>query len=322
MNYYCGIDLGGTKIYSVLCDESGAIVARRKVKTQASSGFDQVFANIITCYEELLQKAALESAAVVKIGLAVPSAVNVNTGILLNACNLGWKNIPLAHLLSERLHKPVFMDNDVNMGVFGEYSFGEASQFSNVYGIFAGTGIGGGHICNGTINRGKNFTAGEVGHMVVKINGPECNCGNKGCLEAVAGKAGMIKYMKKQEEKRGLKTMLSEISPDWRTMVGSSALKECYQKKDALVVKALKRSARALGIAAAGIINLIGVEALIFGGGIIEEMGDLMIPGIKKNVEKYAIAGGAEGVKIIISQLGDDAVALGSAWYAAKQELL
>ncbi|OGK10650.1 MAG: hypothetical protein A2W80_01810 [Candidatus Riflebacteria bacterium GWC2_50_8] len=320
MSYYCGIDLGGTKIYSVLCDDSGAIVARKKVKTQASAGFDQVFANIVTCYEELLKKAALDSATIAKIGLAVPSAVNVDTGILLDACNLGWKNIPLARLLAERLNKPVFMDNDVNMGVFGEYSFGEASQFRNVYGIFAGTGVGGGHICNGSINRGKNFTAGEVGHMVVKIDGPECNCGNNGCLEAIAGKAGIIKYIKKQEEKHGLKTMLSEISPDWLTMVGSAALKECYLKNDELVVKAIKRSAEALGIAGASIINLIGVEALIFGGGIIEEMGDIMLPAIKKNVKKYSIAGGAEGVKIIISQLGDDAVALGAAWYSAKEK--
>ncbi|PKL45309.1 MAG: ROK family protein [Candidatus Riflebacteria bacterium HGW-Riflebacteria-2] len=318
MRYYCGIDLGGTKIYSILCDNSGKIVARKKIKTEAALGFDTVFANLVTCYGELLKKAEIVDDDVEKIGLAVPSAVNTATGMLLDACNLGWKNVPLARLLSERLKKPVFMDNDVNMGVFGEYSFGEASKFRNVYGIFAGTGVGGGHINNGSINRGKNFTAGEVGHMVVKIDGPECNCGRKGCLEAIAGKAGIIKYMKKQEEKNGFKTMLSEISPDWRTMVGSAALKECYKKKDALVVKAINRASEALGIAAANIINLIGVEALILGGGVIEEMGSLMMPAIVANAKKYAIAGGAEGVGIIVSKLGDDAVALGAAWYAAK----
>ncbi len=318
MRYYCGIDLGGTKIYSILCDSSGKIIARKKIKTQASSGFDAVFENIVTCYAELLKKSEIVDDEVEKIGLAVPSAVNTATGMLLDACNLGWKNVPLARMLSERLKKSVFMDNDVNMGVFGEYSFGAASKFSNVYGIFAGTGVGGGHICNGSINRGKNFTAGEVGHMVVKINGPECNCGRKGCLEAIAGKAGMVKYMKKQEEKNSMKTLLSEISPEWRTTVGSAALNECYKKKDALVVKAIDRASEAIGIAAANIINLIGVEALILGGGVIEEMGSVMLPVIAENARKYAIAGGAEGVEIIVSKLGDDAVALGAAWYAAK----
>ena len=318
MRYYCGIDLGGTKIYSILCDSSGKIVARKKVKTLAASGFDSVFENLVACYAELLAKAEIVDDEVEKIGLAVPSAVNTATGMLLDACNLGWKNVPLARLLSDRLKKPVYMDNDVNMGVFGEYSFGEASRFSNVYGIFAGTGVGGGHICNGSINRGKNFTAGEVGHMVVKIDGPECNCGRKGCLEAIAGKAGMIKYMKKQEEKNGLTTLLSEISPDWRTMVGSAALKECYKKKDPLVVKAINRASEALGIAAANIINLIGVEALILGGGVIEEMGSAMLPKIAETAVKYSIAGGAADVEIIVSKLGDDAVALGAAWYAAK----
>jgi len=318
MSYYCGIDLGGTKIYSILCDGNGKIVARKKIKTQAASGFDTVFENIVICYAELLKKAEIVDDEVEKIGLAVPSAVNTDSGMLLDACNLGWKKVPLARMLSERLKKPVFMDNDVNLGVFGEYSFGKASRFKNVYGIFAGTGVGGGHICNGSINRGKNFTAGEVGHMVVKIDGPECNCGRKGCLEAIAGKAGMIKYMKKQEEKNGLTTMLSEIAPEWRTMVGSAALKECYKQKDTLVVKAINRASEAIGIAAANIINLIGIEALILGGGVIEEMGSVMLPVIEENTRKYAIAGGADGVEIIVSELGDDAVALGAAWYAAK----
>lgn len=320
MAFYCGIDLGGTKIFSLICDEQGNVLARKKVKTQASSGFDKVFANIVTCYGELLKKSEVSDSEISRVGLGVPSAVNTDTGMLLSACNLGWENIPLARLLSERINKSVVMDNDVNLGVYGEYSFGKAKQFKSVYGIFAGTGVGGGHICNGTINRGRNFTAGEVGHMVVKINGPECNCGNRGCLEAIAGKAGIIKYLKKQEAKNATKTMLSEVSPEWRKMVGSSALKECYEKGDPLVVKAINRSAEALGIAGANIINLIGVEALIFGGGVIEEMSSIMLPIIEENMTKYSIAGGADGVETIVSQLGDDAVALGAAWYAASEE--
>ncbi len=320
MNYYAGIDLGGTKIYGIIINESGEILARDKIKVGENKEIESVIELIEKCYKNALDKSGLKESDIKTIGIAVPSAVNVESGILLNAPNLGWKDVKIGLMLKERLGKPVYTDNDVNMGTFGEYSFGKAKNHKNLYGIFAGTGVGGGYISGGKLERGIGFTAGEVGHLTVKIDGPRCNCGNNGCLEAIAGKIGIINYLKKKVDIKGKQTLLDAISPEWRNGIGSSALRKAIQGKDKLVIKAVNKSAIAIGIACAGIINLIGVDAIIVGGGIIEEMADIYMPIIKSTIKKYSIAGGSDNVEIIQSELGDDAVALGAAWSATRPE--
>lgn len=319
MKYYGGIDLGGTKVYSIIIDEKGNILSRSKKKIAHLDNFDEILDTIVSCYNESLEASQIESDKIEAVGMAVPSSVDIQKGILKHAPNLGWKDIEIAKLMHEKLNKPVFIDNDVNMGTFGEYHFTNAKNYKHIYGIFMGTGVGGAYMIDGNIIRGKNYTAGEIGHMIVSIDGPHCNCGNKGCLEAIAGKVGMIEYLKRKVEK-GEFTLLDEISPNWRTSVGSSALKKAYLKNDKLVKKAIKKTAKAIGIACANLVNTIGVEAIILGGGVVEEMGSLFIERIQKHLHKNAIADGDNGVELIQSVLGDDAVALGAAWFVSLPE--
>lgn len=320
MKYYAGIDLGGTKIYSIVIDQNGNILSRSKIKTQANDNFENVLNRIVSCYKDAIKKSGLNEKDIESVGMAVPSAVNIEKGVLIHAPNLKLHNIKLADLMYKKIKKPIFLDNDANMGIFGEYCEGAGRHFHHIFGMFVGTGIGGGYVKDGEVIRGTNYTAGELGHMVIKIDGPKCGCGNNGCLEAVAGKVGMINYMKKLVDKKGNKTLLDEISPQWRESVGASALKKALEKDDYVVKKALQRSAKALGIAAANLINVVGVEAIIFGGGIIEELGDFLTPIIKINMEKYSIADGAKGVKLIHAALGDDSIAFGAAWFVSLPE--
>lgn len=319
MEYYAGIDVGGTKIYGVIIDKKGTILSRAKVKTGGKGSFEKIFEKIKECINKACTKAEITPEELNTMGMAVPSPVDIEKGLLLHAPNLGWQNIEIARILYNEYKKPVFIDNDVNMGVFGEYSFGIAHKFNHIYGMFVGTGIGGGYISNGTIFRGKNNTAGEVGHMIIKMKGPECNCGNRGCLEAIGGKVGIIKYIAKHVDNGG-QTKLDELAPNWRKTIGSSKLKACYEMGDEIVVKAVHRSARAVGIAAANLVNAIGIEAIILGGGVIEELGDVMIPQVEGAMHECSIGGGAKGVEVIKSHLGDDAVALGAGWFAALEE--
>ena len=322
MKYYAGIDLGGTKIYAIIIDETGKILAREKIKTEGSDSFDNVIDRVKECYYGALKNSGINENEISAIGMAVPSAVNVDKGILIYAPNLGngWRNIELSKIMYEKLRKPFFMDNDVNIGTFGEYYLGAGKNYNHIYGIFVGTGIGGGYVIDGKIIRGVNYTAGEIGHMIVKIGGPKCNCGRKGCLEAIAGKVGIINYIIKQVEKKGEKTILSEIAPNWKKSVGSSALAKCFHKNDRVVVKALTRAAKTIGIAIANLINTIGIDAIILGGGLIEELGDVLIPIIKEYMVEYSIADGAKGIPLLKAELGDDAVALGAAWFTTFPE--
>jgi glucokinase len=320
MNYYAGIDLGGTKIYSVILDESGKILAREKVKTGSTDNQNDVIQRISDCYRKALKTSGIADDQIKAIGMAVPSPVNVDRGILIHAPNLGWKNIPLASIMHRETGKPFFIDNDVNLGVYGEYSFNKNIKGENIYGMFVGTGIGGGYIRNGQIIRGKNHTAGEIGHMIVKTGGPHCNCGRNGCLEAIAGKLGIIANIRKKVDKEGKTTLLSTISPEWRKNIGSSALKKCWDAGDLPVMKAIRKSAVTIGIAAANLINAVGIDTLILGGGVIEELGDVMIPLIRQSMTEYSIGNGAEGIEVVQSHLGDDAVALGAGWFASRPE--
>lgn len=320
MNYYAGIDVGGTKIYALVIDEEGHILSRAKLKTGGNTKFGPVVKKILECYHTACREADIPEEKLQAVGLAVPSSIDYTRRVIKHAPNLGWINMEIDDLLKENFGKPGFIDNDVNMGTFGEFHFGAGKGYHSVYGMFVGTGIGGGYISNGEIIRGVNYTASEVGHHIIKLNGPRCNCGNRGCLEAIAAKVGMIKYMKKLVDKDGKKTALEKIAPNWRTTVGSSALRKAYRKKDIVVVKALKRSANAIGVAAANLVTLTGVEAIIMGGGIIEELGDFFMPLIKASLLKHTFADGAKGVQLLQSALGDDAVALGAAWFVRLPE--
>ena len=320
MQYFAGIDLGGTKIYVIIIDKNGTILSRVKTKIGGENNFDFIVDAIIKAYKDAIKDANLEEKDIVSVGMAVPSSVNIETKTLIYAPNFGWKNIQLSKIMSEKLKKPFFMDNDANMGTYGEYALGAAKGLKHIYGIFVGTGIGGGYITNNDVERGYNFTAGEIGHIIVKIDGTKCNCSKRGCLEAIASKVGIIKYIKKRVEKKGENTILDKISPNWRKSVGASALYKALTNGDKVVKKALMRSGKAIGISAANIVNLIGVEGIILGGGVIEELGDFLIPIIKQNLIKYSMSNGADKIKLLKSTLGDDAVALGVAWFSSLEK--
>ena len=326
MKYYSGIDLGGTKIYSIIIDENGKILGRNKEKTNSGDDFNNIIKRIYECYNGVLKKSKISNGDVISIGMAVPGAFNVEKGLLIKAPNLSWKNIELTKIMTEIFNKPFFIDNDANLGVYGEYlsenSSGLKEKTDTLYGIFVGTGIGGGYISGGNIIRGKNYTAGEIGHIIMKIGGPLCNCGQRGCFEAISGKIGIINYIKKNVEKKNDKTLLDEINPDWKTSVGSKALKKCYLKNDRLVVKAVIRSAKVIGIFCANLINLTGIDNILLGGGVIEELGDIMLPLVKKYMESYSFGNGAKGVNLIKAKLGDDAIALGAAFYSSQEQHL
>ncbi len=325
MGYFAGIDVGGTKIYAVVIDETGAILGRAKVKIGQDTRFDTVLNLMNDCYRAAVSNAGLNEAQILAVGASAPASVDRLYRVIPHAPNLRWKDVKFSVPMKDTFHKPFFLDNDVNMGAFAEFHLGAGKHYHSIYAMFIGTGIGGGYIVDGGIIWGLNYTAGEVGHTVIKIGGQRCSCGNRGCLESVSAKSGMIKFMKNAVDKHGQRTLLDKLEPDWRVSVGSSALRKAWKKHDLVVTQALKRSADGIGIAAANLISITGVDAIILGGGLIEEFEDFYLPRIKKVMIKNTMANGAKGVGLLKAKLGDDAVALGCAWFVRlpqNQELL
>ncbi|MGQ9629805.1 MAG: ROK family protein [bacterium] len=317
--FYVGVDLGGTKIMVGTVNSVGQIFSRAKKKTRAGKGPEEVVRRIIDAIGEALDDGGMDLSKARGIGIGAPGTLDMANGIVTFAPNLGWRDVRLKQLVESRLGIPTFIDNDVNMGTLGEYTAGAGRGAKDVVGIFVGTGIGGGIIIGGRLHYGFNYTAGEVGHMVIQVNGPKCGCGNRGCWEALASKTAIARRIKGALDK-GRSSILKDLVEDWSKPFKSSLLAEAIERGDKLADRILKETCVYLGIGVGGIINLLGPERVILGGGVIEALGDKMMPIIKETALNYTIGNAGDNVDIVRAKLGDDAGIIGAA-VLAKQKV-
>lgn len=313
-----GIDLGGTKILSAVITSSGEILSRSKKKTRSHLSTDEILQRLLSCAESAIEKSGIPLEKISAIGIGSPGPLDPVKGIVLHTPNIKFKNTPLAPFLSENLGKPAFLDNDVNIGTLGEFEYGAGKGKKDVVGIFLGTGIGGGIVINGEMLHGKSFNAGEIGHMKVKSGGAICGCGQSGCLEAYASKTAMVNRFKKAVAD-GKKTVLTElIGKDW-TKLNSSTFYKAYQEKDPLVVNEIHRAAKFCGVAAGSLINVLSPEMIIFGGGIMQEFGPVLLDRIKAHAKKNCFEMIYDTVEFSSASLGDDSGILGAAALALRK---
>ena len=265
-----------------------------------------------------MDEADLSLKQVSAIGIGAPGSVNSAEGTVIFAPNMeGWKDIPLKKELEKLLGIPVFVENDCNIGALGVYAAELKSKPSSMVGIFVGTGIGGGIIINGELYGGAGHTAGEIGHMVLDINGPKCGCGNKGCFEALASRTAMFQQIK-TAVKAGQKTILTEMLGPDLTDLRSGDLRKAIRKGDKFVDKVVEEAAEYIGIATANIINILNPEVVVLGGGVMEALQDEMMSVIVETARDYAMAGSMRGVEIVASDLGDNAGITGGAVLARR----
>ena len=167
-----GVDMGGTKILSAVIDAEGNILGTAKVPTKADKGASEVIDRIADSVQKAIDKSGVASDSIQAIGIGAPGPLDPETGIVIFAPNLGWRDVQLKTELETRTGFPTFVDNDVNVGTLGEHVYGAGQGVQNVVGIFVGTGIGGGIILQGELFHGASKTAGEIGHIIVKAGGP------------------------------------------------------------------------------------------------------------------------------------------------------
>lgn len=311
-----GVDLGATKIYTVVADKAGKILATSKKPAKGERGSDAVLDRVAETVDEALSEAGLSRKDVGAVGMAVPSPVNQETGVALFSPNLNWRNLPVKDMLEKRLSLPVHADNDVNLGTLGEYTFGAGRGARVMAGFFVGTGIGGGIIMNGKVVHGRNYTGGELGHTVVMADGPMCGCGTRGCLEAVASRIAITRDLRAAMD-RGVPTMLSDLVGADTDRIKSGVLKKAYLAGDELVNGVINRAMRRVGIAVASIVNAIGPDVVVIGGGLFEALGDDLMPVVRNAAALHYFGPSGEGVAVEPAALGDDAVPLGAAVFAA-----
>ena len=317
-DYVVGVDFGGTKLYAGVFDDKLVNVGSARKSTKPQRGVDAVIERIADVVQEAVDEADLTLKQIKGVGIGAPGAVAGETGDIIFAPNLpGWKNVPLKKSLEKLLGVPVFVENDCNIAMLGVYVTELKSKPKNAFGIFLGTGIGGGIIINGELYSGFNHTAGEVGHMVLDPAGPKCGCGNKGCYESFASRTAIFKRLQ-QAVKDGEKTVLTDMLGADLDDLRSGNLRKALRKGDKLVEKVIEEAAEYTGIAVANLANILGPEVIVLGGGVIEALADEMLSIIIETAKDYAMPGVMDGVEIFPSKLGDEAGIIGGGVLAKR----
>ncbi len=317
-NHYVGVDLGGTKIYAGVFNAGLQCIGNARISTKPQRGPDAVIERIARCVKDAVDECDLDLKAVRGVGVGAPGAVDPDAGRVIFAPNLPkWEDIPLKKELEKQLEVPVFAENDCNISTLGVYEVELHAKPKHMVGIFLGTGIGGGLIVNGELYSGFNRAAGEVGHMVLQVDGPKCGCGNQGCFEALASRTAIFKQVH-AAVKDGQKTILTDMLGKDLEDMRSGDLRKAIRRGDKFVEKLVEAAARCTGIAVGNVLNLLNPEVVVLGGGLIEALEDEMMTIIAETARKQALAGTAKGIEIKACRLGDEAGITGGAVLARR----
>ena len=309
-SYNICLDVGGTKVLGAIFNEKKEIVYRLKKKSKEQGDSTQnVEKVIISVVEEMIEESGIKKKDIHAISSSAPGVIDQNTGVVLFTPNLPWRNYDIRSSMEKKFGIPFYIGNDVNLGVLGEYKYGVARGYKNIVGFFVGTGMGGGLILNGELYTGNQFKGAEYGHMILDPEGPLCNCGQRGCLEAFSSKQGMSAYIR-QQVSRGRESMMADAVSEG--VFRSKALKKALAAKDPVAMEAVDRACHYLAIATGNMINTISPDLVIYGGGIIEAMGDLFLSKILAEVDRYCMTAIRPTVDIKNAALGDESVIYGA----------
>ncbi len=308
-SYNICLDVGGTKVLGAIFNEKDEIIYRLKKRSKSGGeGSADVEKVIIGVVEEMIEKSGIERDKLNAIASCAPGVIDQDRGVVLFTPNLPWRDYDMASSMRKKFGVPFYVGNDVNLGVLGEYHFGAGRGYKNIVGFFVGTGMGGGLILNGSLFTGNQFKAAEYGHMVLDPEGPLCNCGQRGCLEAFSSKQGMSAYIR-QQAARGRETVMAEAVQDG--VFRSKKLRQALKDGDKVAGEAVDRACHWLAVAAGNMINVISPDLILFGGGVIEAVGDLFLEKILSEVDRYCMPAIRSTVDIKNASLGDDSILYG-----------
>jgi glucokinase len=311
-NIWVGFDLGGTKMLATIYDADFQKLGKKRKKTRGYEGQDVGSERISESIRDALEDAKVDSKQISGIGVGCPSPVDMDAGIVREAVNLGWKNVPLKKILEGEFKCPVEIANDVDIGVYGEYRFGSGRKGTNVLGVFPGTGIGGGYIYRGEILQGATASALEIGHIQVRPDGHLCGCGRRGCLETESSRLAIAAEIAKAGYRGEAPLVFQKAGTDIAS-IRSGLIAMSVEADEKAVVKIVRRAAEHIGYAVASVVHLLGPDYVVLGGGLVEAMPKFFVEHVEKAAQARVMDSFRSTFKVVAAELGDDATALGAA---------
>jgi glucokinase len=321
MAIYGGIDLGGTKIQAAVVDSGSdhKVLGAKRDQTPLKGGPKAIAARMAGVMTETLEEAGLTLSDLAGVGVGSPGSVDDKKGTVAGAMNLSeWSgSFNLRKALEKELDVPVALGNDVDLATDAEFEIGAARKYDSLLGVFWGTGVGGGLILDGKPWVGRK-TAGEIGHMVVRLNGAKCPCGRRGCMEAYAGRGAMEARARKRVD-QGEKTALFKIMEErGRDRLSSGIWERALARDDHMAIDLLEEAVEALGAGVASAVNLLDPEAVVIGGGLGIRLGEDWVQRIREAMLPHLFVDD-DPPPVMLAELGDLGGAHGGALLAARR---
>ena len=305
-----GIDIGGTSIKGAAVDSNGTVYEKFSIPFVKGEAGEITIQKLAETVKEYIAAHNLEN-KVVGIGIGSPGTLDIKNGVVNYANNLGWNNLPVAELMQKVLPYPVRLTNDANAAALGEAKFGAGKKYETVIMLTLGTGVGGGIIIDGKLYEGNEGKGGELGHIVVQVDGEPCSCGRKGCLEAYASATALIRETKKEMYKNK-RSLLWKISPEIE-LVGGKAVFEGVAQGDKSAIKVLDNYIKYLGEGILNFCNIFRPNVVVLSGGIANAGKPLFEPLNQYLKDREYGYKATPEVKVVPAELGYDSGKIGAA---------
>lgn len=311
MNYFVGIDIGGTNVEIGILNAQGDILGKESIKTESKKGAEDTFNRIWNKTKELAEKLKIKVEDIEAVGLGIPGPV-VNNSVVKIAANFSWNNdFPAKDLMEKITGKPVKVGNDVKVIALGETLFGAGKGYKNSITIPIGTGIAAGIIIDGKILEGAGGAAGEFGHVVVNKEGYKCGCGLTGCLETYCSATGIVREGRRRLELDKNNALYEVIGGDLEKLEAKHIF-DLAKKGDKFSEEIVDFFCEKLAEGVGMLLNIINPEIIIFTGGVARA-GEIITDGVKKYLPKYALGMTMENLIFTFGKLEEEAGIKGAA---------
>ncbi len=310
-----GVDLGGTNIQIGIVAANGEVLSRAKRKTNAEEGLDAIVGRIVDGIYEACDDSSVAFSDIECVGVGAPGPIDPATGTVLEAVNLRWDNVPLADILRARLGRPVYLDNDVNVAVWGEYTHGAGRGARDLLGAWIGTGVGGGIILGGRLHYGHFFTAGEIGHMITEPG----NAPGSRTLEQNCSRTAVVDRIQRLIRANHKSTILQYAKGNDPEKIKSKSVAQAYAAGDELVVEVVDDMAVRLGTALGSFTTMLSLQRIVLGGGLTEAIGQPFVEKVAAAARRNVFPDACRAVEVVASRLEDNAGVVGAAMIAKER---
>ena len=309
--YYIGLDVGGTTFKAGVVTEDGRIVHKDAMPTGIERPYQEIIADMAALCKKVAADAGIEMSEIKSIGVGVPGLFDNKTGMIPFCTNLGWHDIPFVAEMKKHLDTPVYGDNDATVAGLAESVAGVSAGIRDSVFLTLGTGVGGGIIIDGKPYSGAHGCGSEIGHMMIKMGGELCTCGNYGCFERYASATAIIREARKAIVEYPESSMLAACGGDPEKLNAKIVI-DAAKAGDAAAKAVFGGYVQALAVGIINIINMLDPEVIVLGGGV-SAAGEFLLDAVREAVKPMVFFKTMPYARIELAQLGNDAGIIGAA---------